>query len=444
MSGVARAMAYRIDGTPAQRCVLLCLVALLLSGLAVRSLQSRADVLLYALLVISFAVSGIALLLEGGSRRGDGQDPIERLAAVALGVWLLTGVLVAWGLLLSAFAGHDVYVSLSWAVRLVPLALFPAFAFAFRTEHAWLRLLVGMVLLGTVSALLDIAAWFRSRETLIRLMSADFSSIDYFYALLAAMTLLLLVPLPRWMGLLLMASLPVLLFRMLLSVARAWYVIVAVVAAYSVVVAWRWLPRARRRMVLVGAAVVAALAGLVGSGLLGDAPMAYLAASVERFAVLDTSLRYRWAEVATAFAYGGPLGAGWGARGDFEEALLFTSASYYFAVKPYVHNFIAFMFWKLGLLGLGTVGLLAGYLVRQGWAAVRRRDPLGLAVLGLWLAWGIHSMVNMNFGRPELNVWAAAWLGYLEWRRLQTPAARPATPRPVVEAPPGGALEMGD
>lgn len=420
-----------------QRAVLVSLIALMLVGLAVRSLQSPVEFVLYGLLVVVFAVAGAGLLAEAAARRTAPDDPVHRLAALALGVWLLAGLAVTWGLLRSALAGDGMYVSLSWGARLVPLALFPAFAFAIRSREGWFRLLLGMVLLGTVSALIDIGEWLRGGETVFRLMSADFASIDYFYGLIAALTLLLLVPLDRVIRLALIAALPVLGVRMVLAVARAWYVIVALVVVYCAVVAWRWLPDARRRLVLLAGGALLAGVVLAAFGRLGPTPTAYLDAYAARFSVLDVSLHYRWSEIARAFTYGGVLGAGWGARGDFEDALLFTSSSYYFAVKPYVHNFVAFMFWKLGVVGLLLLALLGGYLARQALVTVRQRDALGFVVLGLWLAWLVHSLVNMNFGRPELNVWAAAWLGYFLRRSLWATAARPApvpAPREVERA----------
>lgn len=414
MAGVASTEKRR---SSANRAVLICLALLLAANLSVRSLNSRFHLVTYIMLVPAFAVFMLAVLAEDRARRQSMSDPVHRLAWTSVWVWLLTALCVSYGLLISVFAGDKVYDSVSYAFRLVPFALFPAFAFAIRSRHGWLKLLVGLTLLGTISSLIDLPAWLHRSSSVLLLNYAESSDLSYFYALVTALCLLLLVPLSRRLRVLLIATLPILLVRTFLSGIRAWFMILAVIIVYCLLVSW-WLPKARERFALLTTSAAAIFLILAFTTSLGVTISNYLQVYSSRFGVAGTSIQYRLTEASTALGYGGIFGAGWGATGTFQNVVLLTSTDQYFVSKDYVHNFFAFMYWKLGVLGACLFLLLLGYVLFHAVESARNRDPLGFVVVGLWLAWFVNSMVDMNFSRPELNTWCAAWLGYFYWRSL--------------------------
>lgn len=342
-------------------------------------------------------------------------------------IWIaLVGLLLLYGLALSW--DDNLAQGAAFAVRWLPVALVPAFAFFVRGEKQWRDLIVWTVVVGTVGSLEDLYTWVQQGAAVVRLWSFDFYDVSYVFAFGAAVFLLVMHKLRPWQIVVVLACLPVLGLRTLLAISRIDLLLLGLAFAYGLVASVVVLGKHKGQVLVgLGLAVVLCLGLLLTVPQVASLIPGYLATYQTRFGQLDMSIQYRIVEVQIALGLSTPLGAGWGANGNFSAVQAFTSASSAGAtpVKSYIHNLFGYLIWKLGAIGVACIVLGLGWLARKTWTVIRDKDPLGLTFVGLGWFWILFAMVDLSWASIALNGWLALWVGYLV-RPRPRPAARPA------------------
>lgn len=374
-------------------------------------------------------------------------DSIEAVGLVAIALFLLTILIVGQdihqGVHAVIWVGLVVLIlfyglALSWdqnvaegaafAVRWLPLALVPAFAFFVREERQWRDLLVWTVVVGTIGSLEDLHAWIIGGAAVVRLWSFDFYDVSYVFAFGAAVFLLVMHRLPVWQIVVVLCCVPVLGLRTLLAISRIDLLLLGLAFAYALVASVLVLGKHKGQVLIgLGLAVVLCLGILVTVPQVTSLIPGYLATYQTRFGYLDTSIQYRVVEVQIALGLASPLGSGWGTNGNFNAVQAFTSASSLGAtpVKNYIHNLFGYLVWKLGALGVACIVLALGWLVSRTWSVVRHKDAFGLTFVGLIWFWMLFAMVDLSWASIALNGWLALWVGYLVRGRSRASHGRP-------------------
>lgn len=372
----------------------------------------------YVLIIAAFCLSFMAILSTLKN------DPFS---TIRIGVIIKTyikvcftcALIVVYGLFTSTLYGWNIKEALSLAFRLIPLALYPIYAYLFPKENDWKKMFVIFIVIGTLSAILDLRA--SVEDELIRLMSEDFISIDHFYALLFATGLLILVKMDTKIEIIILVCMPILLWRMFRSISRAEIFIFSLFFLFVMTIKL-FFDNHNMKFFLSKKLILYALIGIFISYKLytyldiGSSFNYYYNAYVARSQIASRSILYRTSELSNAIQYGGFFGQGWGSIGDFSDALQYTTGKG-FASKSYCHNIVAFLIWKLGFIIGGILILSFLYFVINNFiASFKQRDRIGLLISGILASWMLHCAVNMYFAKPELNLWVSSWIGFFFWR----------------------------
>ncbi len=412
----------------------ICLLVFL--GLAIRTIDSSFIRPYQVLVVLGFVLAFYCLfILNRAGSINSWQPPLAAIQKSSLKVWYFFFSIIVYGVALSIFSGSSGYREpILWALRLLPITLFPILAYAVQDEKEWKALLLLMVAAGTLSALIDILSLpFSFLSTIqsldaMRIMSGEYASIDYFYAQLLIILLIFIYGLKVYEWLFLLLCLPLLLWRTFISISRGEIMISIIIICYSAVIFLFFIGKDKKslwtrffRSQVLGSLVllVFLLWGAYSYFEVGPIVDKYIDAYRFRNAYLDVSAGNRIIEMKKSFQYGGLFGAGLAAEGDF------TSVGSPVGHRTYIHNMFGFFIWKYGvLIGGGLMLTLLVYLYRNFVLNIRLHDRTGFVLSGIFLAWIIHSSVNMYYLYTNLNVWVAIWLGYFYQRGLRLQVRR--------------------
>lgn len=390
----------------------LLLATLFVVGGLVRSQTTVMEVYLQAFVIATLVLFALYIGLVSGSHVRSATQTMPRIVKFTGIVWAVTAGVVAYGMLLSLEGGWDNRTAIALASRNTPLALLPVFAFTLRREREWRVAMWFFVGIGVVSALVDLSSVDAFDTRLTRLVSGEFHNVYHHYALIVAVLAVLLLPGSGTVRTGLLLVLPFLLWRTMLSLSRGPVVIAALAFLYAVVFSTppRAGPLLKRGFIAVALILLAwtPLQSLTQTRLAD----AYEVAFLNRASYAEWAVSYRLAELRSALAYGGVMGEGWGASGDFSAALNYTNSAQAVTTKSYVHNLFGFAWWKLGVIGGALVISLVVYTVRNIKLSVDLGDRTGVIVGGILLMWLLHGMFNMDFARTEVNLLVAATISY--------------------------------
>ena len=390
----------------------LLLAALFVVGGLVRSQTTVMEVYLQAFLVATLVLFAVYIGLVGGSHVRSAAQTMPRIVKFTVIVWAVAAGVVAYGMLLSLGGGWDNRTAIALASRNTPFALLPVFALTLRREREWHVAMWLFVGIGVVSALVDLSSVDAFDTRLTRLVSGEFHNVYHQYALIVAVLAVLLLPSSGAVRTGLLLVLPFLLWRTMLSLSRGPVVIAALAFLYAVVFSTqpRAGPLVKRGFIAVAVILLAwtPLQSLTRTRLADAYEVAFLA----RASYTDWAVSYRVAELRSALAYGGVMGEGWGASGDFSAALNYTNSAQAITTKSYVHNLFGFAWWKLGVVGGALVLSLIVYTVRSIKLSVDLGDRTGIIVGGVLVMWLLHGMFNMDFARSEVNLLVTAAIAY--------------------------------
>lgn len=392
------------------------LIGLIFFTLNIRTLDSPYMFILEYLIVFCFILFIFTLLFKNILHKQTLQDiNLHCIERCFFKVLLVASVLISYGTLISVFGGWDLNRSVKIAGLFLPIGLFPVFAYVFREKKDWIVLFFIMLIEGFISALIDLRAFQNMQESVVRLMSEEFSSIDHFYALITAILLLLLHPFKWKTSLILFACLPFLLYRMFLAISRGEVIFFSLMLIYGIIISFFVLKKGSlKKIAFLASLFMICLIFYKFSGM-SKVVEDYTKAYQFRAEKTGDSMQLRWIEFLNAVKYGGFLGTGWAAEGDFSN--VFSSS--YFPMRNYVHNMIGYTIWKLGfIIGCGIIVSFLIYLIRQFYINVYSKDTLGFVISGLFIVWFLHAMVNTYYMQADLNIWVAAWLGYFYRRNL--------------------------
>lgn len=384
------------------------ILGLLFFGLLVKNIDSPYQRIYQYLVILVFGLSFFLLfIIKKFSTVELDSNNIFKIQKATFTIWNISILIILYGITVSAYYNYDLRSSLLYPLRILPLALFPVFRYAFPRERDWLNLLFCMVIVGTLSAIIDIASFSIMPIGYSRLMSMEYMSIDYFYALLIAILLLAFYTLNFTARLLLIGCLPPLLYRNFLAVSRGQILILFVLFLYIAYVYMRFT-KAKKVVMMV----TFGIAGLVIWGsysiLIQDETVRlYMKQYEYRLEFRDQPFEMRMDELTSSIKYGGLAGSGWGAVGNFSH--VGRTIPY----RDYTHNFVGFLIWKLGLIiGGGMVIIFLRFIYSNSKLNLLLNDRLGFVITGLLVAWVMHCSVNMYFLNTQLNIFLAAWIGY--------------------------------
>ena len=361
----------------------LLLAALFVVGGLVRSQTTVMEVYLQAFVVATLVLFAVYIGLVGGSHARSAAQTMPRIVKFTITVWAVAAGVVAYGMLLSLEGGWDNRTAIALASRNTPFALLPVFALTLRREREWHVAMWFFVGIGVVSALVDLSSVDAFDTRLTRLVSGEFHNVYHQYALIVAVLAVLLLPSSGAVRTGLLLVLPFLLWRTMLSLSRGPVVIAALAFLYAVVFSTqpRAGPLVKRGFIAVAVILLAwtPLQSLTQTRLAD----AYEVAFLTRASYTDWAVSYRVAELRSALAYGGVMGEGWGASGDFSAALNYTNSAQAITTKSYVHNLFGFAWWKLGVVGGALVLSLIVYTVRSIKLSVDLGDRTGIIIGGV-------------------------------------------------------------
>ena len=394
----------------------LLLAALFVVGGLVRSQTTVMEVYLQAFVVATLVLFAVYIGLVGGSHARSAAQTMPRIVKFTITVWAVAAGVVAYGMLLSLEGGWDNRTAIALASRNTPFALLPVFALTLRREREWHVAMWFFVGIGVVSALVDLSSVDAFDTRLTRLVSGEFHNVYHQYALIVAVLAVLLLPSSGAVRTGLLLVFPFLLWRTMLSLSRGPVVIAALAFLYAVVFSTqpRAGPLVKRGFIAVAVILLAwtPLQSLTQTRLAD----AYEVAFLTRASYTDWAVSYRVAELRSALAYGGVMGEGWGASGDFSAALNYTNSAQAITTKSYVHNLFGFAWWKLGVVGGALVLSLIVYTVRSIKLSVDLGDRTGIIIGGVLVMWLLHGMFNMDFARSEVNLLVTGAIAYFASR----------------------------
>lgn len=333
-------------------------------------------------------------------------------------VWAFGAAIIVYGLVMTVIRGYRMKDAAPLVFYFLPYLLFPLFALAFRSRRSWIGLLYWQIALACVVAVEAMAGLQAVGGSPERLMSEQFHNLMYFYGLIAGFLAIVLQLARGRTAAILAAAVALLLARMVLSGSRGEVAIFAAVVVFGLIMNV-WISGTRsHRPIWVAAGTLA-----IGGAMLSFAPSLlnkaeiYGALLAHRTQVVGMSEEYRITEMRDAVSYAQVSGAGFGAVGEFGNAIAYTTSSEARARKSYVHELPALLYWKLGIVGLLMYLWLLAMMFKLARDMMRLKDPLLAVWLGLLAAWTVQSLVTMVFTRIDVAVVWASWMGGYVWYR---------------------------
>lgn len=333
-------------------------------------------------------------------------------------VLVIAVMIIIYTFSLALFRGYSLYDWMTDFWSFIPLLLSFNFACLFRKKEEWLRIFALVIILGVAASLRDFGMHTIGTG---RMATEEFANVDFFVA--ASLCIgFLIYPLNKFLFLLSLASLPVLLLRVVMTGNRS---MVVLLALFVLALFLKRLfakrskgPRVTRKVLRVYTlALVAAsiVAGLLVIG--GNAVRNSLGLFNARFqsTTVDKGVDFRMIEAGVVWSKfrEHPLGAGFGSSEYFPGT---GTASFTANVEPYkgyVHNMLLYCMWKLGIFGILLCVILAVLLVKAMKWTWANEDPLPFIIWLVVAQYAAYSMVETYYRRHDYNLIIGIAIGFL-------------------------------
>jgi len=326
-------------------------------------------------------------------------------------VLLISLLILTYTAFLALFHSYSFYDWLTDFWSFAPLLLAFNFACFVSTRAQWLRIFSLIILLGDAASLRD----FAMQSGLSRMASGQMANVDFFVAAFLCIGFLIFYENGR-LFMLSAFSLPLLLLRTVLSGNRSMVVLLGL-AVLGMLLKKAFGPGRsgdRRKVIHFWASAVVLMLVFAGFTVMGGAALQHAYAFLgTRFESTQSGLNFRGIEAAVVWSQftQHPLGTGFGSSAYFPGLKHFTANSQNY--KSYVHNLPLYCLWKLGVLGILLLVVLARSLVKMLMWTWRCRDPLPFIAYTVVFQYVGYSMVETYFRRHDYNLIVGIVLGFL-------------------------------
>ncbi len=328
--------------------------------------------------------------------------------------WSVLFAIHLYGLLLTVAVSGATREALVYMGRWIPLYLIPIIPLIFTQRNDWVFILKALVLVGLFQAVYTEYFVLSGGLASYRAVVEEFIDVVYFYASVAVVATVFIVPMRKLFRLALIVILVIFLFRMGLEVSRTQFggflLAVGWALLFKVCHDWGW----RKRIAWFATLMVVGVVGILmfQAFLIGTGEEPYIERLFRRFDATGGSITYRWTELSYGWAYGGVFGDGWGTSRDFGAAVVYTKASKALYVKPYIHNILAYFGWKLGVVGVILAIAVFVFVMICIAVSFRAADRLGTVVSCCLIVWLFHSSWGLVYLRFDMSIWFAVLICY--------------------------------